>query len=31
MSLNPEHLAQMRFDLVEAARILRLSRAALYQ
>ena len=31
VSLNLEHLPQMRFDLVEAARILRLSRAALYQ
>src|SRR5271169_1352976 len=31
MSLNLQQLPQMRFDLVEAARILRLSRAALYQ
>jgi excisionase family DNA binding protein len=31
MSLPIEHLPQIRFDITEAARILRLSRATLYE
>jgi DNA-binding NtrC family response regulator len=31
MSLPAEHLPQIRFDIVETARILRMSRAALYE
>lgn len=31
MSLSTEQLPQVRFDIVEAARILRISRASLYQ
>ncbi len=31
MSLTAEQLPQVRFDIVEAARILRISRASLYQ
>jgi excisionase family DNA binding protein len=31
MSFPPEHLPQIRFDIVEAARILRISRATLYE
>jgi len=31
MSLTSEHLPQIRFDITEAARILRLSRATLYE
>lgn len=31
MSLPVEHLPQIRFDITEAARILRLSRATLYE
>ena len=30
MSLLSEHLPQIRFDMMEAARILRISRATLY-
>ncbi len=30
MSLPTEHLPPLRFDIVEAARILRISRASLY-
>ena len=31
MSLPSEHLPQIRFDMMEAARILRISRATLYE
>lgn len=31
MSLQPESLPQLRFEIVEAARILRMSRASLYE
>jgi excisionase family DNA binding protein len=31
MSLPYEHLPQIRFDILEAARILRISRATLYE
>ncbi len=31
MSLSAEQLPQVRFDITEAARILRISRASLYQ
>jgi excisionase family DNA binding protein len=31
MSLPCEHLPQIRFDILEAARILRISRATLYE
>jgi excisionase family DNA binding protein len=31
MSFSPEHLPQIRFDIMEAARILRISRATLYE
>jgi excisionase family DNA binding protein len=31
MSLPSEHLPQIRFDITEAARILRVSRATLYE
>jgi excisionase family DNA binding protein len=30
MSLTPETLPQLRFEIIEAARILRMSRATLY-
>jgi excisionase family DNA binding protein len=30
MSLSPESLPQLRFEIIEAARILRMSRATLY-
>ena len=31
MALSSEHLPQIRFDVAEAARILRISRATLYE
>ena len=31
MSLPTEHLPQIRFDIIEASRILRVSRATLYE
>ena len=31
MSLSAEHLPQIRFDITEASRILRVSRATLYE